>query len=414
MIRLETERFYKEDGRFGRIRVKWINDHILLMSDNDEATGYLVLGAEKAVVIDTMNGYENVKQVAEHFTDLPLMVVNTHGHPDHVYGNIYFDKAYMNPADEHVVAKYCADPRFVEATTQMGLRMPPFEAIGEGDVIDLGGLKLEVYDLPGHTPGGIALLDRQDRILFVGDSIIEQTWMQLEESLSMEAFLKGLDRIQELRSAFDYILTGHGRHLEDASLCEEHRQAVWELCQGRKENDEPYSWFGGVCRAHPYGKELRRIVYDDNLIHTPRMLLRMLGDEEMQKIIDEEKDPEMVQAYQEMYTGCLEHPQQRQWYVIWGMELPDGTRVGDFCFKGLGSDGMVEIGYGVAPEYQGNGYATEMTKAAAAWARRQPGVTRVEAETDPQNFASQRVLEKAGFVPNGVMGEEGPRFVYRG
>ena len=140
MIRLETERFYKEDGCFGRIRVKWINDHILLMNDNDEATGYLVLGAEKAVVIDTMNGYENVKQVAEHFTDLPLMVVNTHGHPDHVYGNIYFDKAYMNPADEHVVAKYCADPRFVEATTQMGLRMPPFEAIGEGDVIDLGGL----------------------------------------------------------------------------------------------------------------------------------------------------------------------------------------------------------------------------------------------------------------------------------
>ena len=190
-------------------------------------------------MIDTMNGYENVKQVAEHFTDLPLMVVNTHGHPDHVYGNIYFDKAYMNPADEHVVAKYCADPRFVEATTQMGLRMPPFEPIGEGDVIDLGGLK---------------------------------------------------------------------------------------LCQGRKENDEPYSWFGGVCRAHPYGKEPRRIVYDDNLIHTPRMLLRMMSDEEMQKIIEEEKDPEMVQAYQEMYTGCLEHPEQRPWYVIWGMELPDGTR----------------------------------------------------------------------------------------
>ena len=47
---------------------------------------------------------------------------------------------------------------------------------------------------------------------------------------------------------------------------------------------------------------------------------------------------------------------------------------------------------------------------AVEWALRQPGVCRVEAETDPENQKSQRVLEKCGFVPSGTIGEEGPRF----
>ena len=49
--------------------------------------------------------------------------------------------------------------------------MPPFEPIRGGEVIDLGGLHLEVIELPGHTPGGILLLLKEDRILFTGDSI---------------------------------------------------------------------------------------------------------------------------------------------------------------------------------------------------------------------------------------------------
>lgn len=149
----------------------------------------------------------------------------------------------------------------------------------------------------------------------------------------------------------------------------------------------------------------------NEIVKTKRMSLRMLTDDEMKKIISEEKDPDMVQAYTEMYTGCVAHPAHRPWYAIWAMELEDKTRVGDFCFKGLNSDGSVEIGYDVTPEYWGNGYATEMVVAITKWALSQPGVIRVEAETDSNNIASQRVLEKAGFIPTGTIGEEGPRFV---
>ena len=84
---------------FKRIKVSRVNDHIWLMNDNDEGTGYLVTGKERGLIIDTMNGYENVKELAETLTDLPLTVVNTHGHPDHIFGNIYFEEAYLHPAD---------------------------------------------------------------------------------------------------------------------------------------------------------------------------------------------------------------------------------------------------------------------------------------------------------------------------
>lgn len=248
---------------FQRIKTSKINNHIWLLNDNDEATGYLVCGTEKALVIDTMNGYENVKEVAQTLTDLPIMLVNTHGHPDHIYGNIYFDEAYIHPADIKLAEHHFQEPEFVEVMEKYGVKPAKFKPIVEGDVIDLGGIELEIFEVPGHTSGGIVLLDRKDRIMFTGDSIIEQTWMQLEESLPMEEFLKSLDKVQTLRSEFDFILTGHSRHIEDASLCEAHRKAVQEVCSGEKENDEPYTWFGGECMAHPYGPQPRRIVYQN-------------------------------------------------------------------------------------------------------------------------------------------------------
>lgn len=145
-------------------------------------------------------------------------------------------------------------------------------------------------------------------------------------------------------------------------------------------------------------------------IETTRLTIRTASEEEMRKIIESETDDIMRKAYSEMLQGCLDHPEQWVWYAIWIMERKDGSPVGDLCFKGLNGDGSVEIGYGVNEPQQKQGYATEAVNAAATWALRQPGVTRVEAETEPENRASQRVLEKCGFVPLGVNGEEGPRF----
>ena len=150
------------------------------------------------------------------------------------------------------------------------------------------------------------------------------------------------------------------------------------------------------------------------MIQTKRLNISIASDEEMRELIAEQTDEEMKKAYSEMLAGCEENPEQRQWYAVWFIRRINGERIGDLCFKGLSPDGAVEIGYGILPEYWGQGYATEAVSAAVNRAAKQPGVKVVEAETDPDNIASQRVLAKAGFVPTGKNGDEGPRFIWRG
>ena len=151
-----------------------------------------------------------------------------------------------------------------------------------------------------------------------------------------------------------------------------------------------------------------------NALETERLRLRIASDDEMQFLIERQTDKEMKDAYQEMLDGCLKHTKQRQWYAVWFIMTITGETIGDYSFKGLDKNGTAEIGYGLPPEHWGKGYATEAVRAAVKWAFNQPGVKHIEAETDQNNKASQRVLEKSGFVSTGTYGKEGPRFVYTG
>jgi RimJ/RimL family protein N-acetyltransferase len=152
------------------------------------------------------------------------------------------------------------------------------------------------------------------------------------------------------------------------------------------------------------------------VIETGRLILYPISDAEMAELVERESDPELRQAYAEMLQGCRREPQHRLWHAVWQIELKarPGMIVGDLSFKGLGADGMVELGYGLREGCCGKGYMTEAVTAISAWALSQEGVTRVEAETAPDNLSSQRVLISAGYHPTGRQGEEGPRFVYGG
>ncbi len=97
-----------------KLFIKEVLPGIFLMDEAHEATGYLVVGHDRACVIDTMNGYNDLYQAVRGLTDKPLTVVNTHGHPDHIFGNMFFQEAYLHPADRELARMFAEDPEYLK------------------------------------------------------------------------------------------------------------------------------------------------------------------------------------------------------------------------------------------------------------------------------------------------------------
>lgn len=230
-----------------RVRTEKLTEHVWLMDDNGQSSGYVVVGTVKALVIDTMNGNEDIQAVVRTITDLPLLVVNTHCHPDHIGGNCFFEEVYMHPKDIPCIDFFTSQEKREH--------LPQVIPVEEGHIFDLGNLKVEVYDLPGHTPGEICLLLREDRILFAGDGINHHLWMQLDGCISLEEYLQVLEAKKYLLEDIDYILHGHTVVLEDKSLYETVEKAIRQLVEQRgteiTDSDKEYEWFAGVGKQHP-------------------------------------------------------------------------------------------------------------------------------------------------------------------
>lgn len=145
-------------------------------------------------------------------------------------------------------------------------------------------------------------------------------------------------------------------------------------------------------------------------IETTRLTLCPISDVEMRHLAENEQDDTMRQALSEMLQNCMDFPEKRMWYALWQMELKEkpGVIVGSFCFKGVGKDGSVEIGYGLHDGFCGNGYMTEALNAVAEWALKQAGIEKIIAETDAENELSKKVLLHTGFQFSGKNGAEGP------
>lgn len=134
--------------------------------------------------------------------------------------------------------------------------------------------------------------------------------------------------------------------------------------------------------------------------------------EELKTALKEETDAEMKKAYQDMIEGVEQYPSDWLWYTDWNiLQISDKSLVGDICMKGTVNDlGEVEIGYGIDEKYRRKGYGLEAVNAIMEWILKNENVYYITAETEPDNIASQGLLQKAGFLPTGMMGDEGPRY----
>ena len=164
--------------------------------DEGLVRSYLLVGEEKALLIDTGNGAGDLPAEVRALTALPVMLVNTHADGDHMACNEAFDCAWLHPSEFDRYEK----------------RYPnhPHAPLQDGEEIDLGGRVVRVLLIPGHTPGSIALLDVSHRQLFSGDSVSASAIFMFGEGRSLRALCSSLKRLQALQADYDRILPAHG------------------------------------------------------------------------------------------------------------------------------------------------------------------------------------------------------------
>src|SRR4030081_1027023 len=222
--------------------VRELERGVPLVSEPYHVNSFLVQGQTSAVLLDTGLGVANIRAIAEELTDKPLLVVNSHYHFDHTGGNPLFDEIAIHregapllerQAPDGLAEGYMAytkrlleawgpfkkaDDLFFHLITAERLirplpdgfdpttyRIVPTRAtrlLEDGDVLDLGGRKLEVLHTPGHSPDCICLFDETNGLLFGGDTInTVPIYAQLEDS-NLDHFASSTSRLAYMASSY--------------------------------------------------------------------------------------------------------------------------------------------------------------------------------------------------------------------
>ena len=222
----------------------------------EEALMYLVIGTDRAVLIDTGTGIGRLEEVTATLTDLPVEVINTHEHYDHVGGNYRFENtaAHGDPAalkrladgrtlasmqkyktDEYVFKPY---PEGFDVANWAVPSHTPTRLLKNGDVIDLGSRLLEVIHIPGHSPGSIALLDRDNRVLFTGDHFFPGPLYCHEPDVEIDKYVASNKKLADMVTDYDHVLSGHNDPWVDSEVIPRVSEAFETVFSGGGTFDE--------------------------------------------------------------------------------------------------------------------------------------------------------------------------------
>jgi glyoxylase-like metal-dependent hydrolase (beta-lactamase superfamily II) len=199
---------------------KKISNGITIFQGMDnEGKIYLIEGKTAALLIDTGFGVTDLAGEIRTVTGLPLTVVNTHGHGDHSGGNNQFSEVYLHEraareAGEALELNKTVLPPDLWSKAEEAYRSKTTvqRFISERFSFDLGGgRKIEVVEIPGHTPGCICLIDSMSGLVFTGDCLVKSMDILLvvPSSLPVTAYLSSMEKLLDRSSRFAGLCTGH-------------------------------------------------------------------------------------------------------------------------------------------------------------------------------------------------------------
>ena len=214
----------------------------------EEVISYLIVGADRALLFDTGMGISNIQAVVAGLTKLPVSVLNSHTHNDHVGDNWRFSDVYgmdteftrnnARGSKEDAQAELAPDeiceslPAGFDAKAYTTKPFHITHWVHDGDQIDLGGRVLKVIGTPGHTPDSIALLDEKNGLLFTGDTFYAGPIYLYRPETDLDAYLASVKKLAALAPHLQLLLPAHNVPVASPSMMSKVVRAMQQVRGG--------------------------------------------------------------------------------------------------------------------------------------------------------------------------------------
>ena len=197
--------------------VEKINEKTFRIDECKRDNCYLLLGDERALLIDCSIGTGNIRALVSTLTDLPVTVAVTHAHGDHAGAGYQFDEIYIpeeecNRSFKIINARRYRRELIYNTMKKCGITEKNIEGsifktkwvpFGEDTVFELGNRTVTVMKTPGHSPGGVVFLDHTMKMMFTGDNVCPVLLMKVYKALTLEEWLPGARKTYALSKTFE-------------------------------------------------------------------------------------------------------------------------------------------------------------------------------------------------------------------